>query len=542
VECPVGPVRVLAGPGSGKTRVLTERVIHRLEAGTADARRTMVLTFTRRAAGELGRRLESRGVRDVGAVGTFHATALQQLRLHRLDNGRRPPVILANRSSVLRGLAGDLGLANASRQVTAAERALAAGGNHRVSPPVVRLLDAYNEHKRRRGLLDYDDLLTECTRLLRTDREFGRAQHWRFRHFYVDEFQDVNHNQFQLLRAWLGDRDDVFVVGDPDQSIYEWNGSDSRYLTEFTTWFPDTTTFNLKLNHRSAATVVTAANSILGDRRAAGSSEAVRPPGPALTVTDHEDEEAEAVEIARRLLWDHRGSSRWSNRAVLARTNAQLSVISAALTRAGIPHRIRGRDRISTRPEEAGLLDRLRSSGPSFGVAVTDMTVESTGSGAEIRVLDLAREYMAGTTAPSGNGFAQWLRTMSAADVDDHADVVDLCTFHSAKGLEWHGVIIAGVEDGLVPMGDGEEERRLFYVAMTRAIGSLHLSWARRRRIGGRRVERRPSPFLAGISPLTEPPAPAREEQRRHHLELARRALAPEGTGAAARPATDPRR
>ncbi len=507
--------------------MLTERVIHRIEAGTADARRTMVLTFTRRAAGELGRRLHAGGVRDVGAVGTFHATALQQLRLHRLDRGRRPPVILANRSAVLRGLAGDLGLANASRQVTAAERALAVGRSHRVSPPVARLLQAYREHKRRKGLLDYDDLLTECTRLLNTDRDFARAQRWRFRHFYVDEFQDVNHNQFELLRAWLGDRDDIFVVGDPDQSIYEWNGSDSRYLTEFNTWFPDATTFELKLNHRSAATVVSAANTLLSG--SGGSSEAVRPPGPALTVTDHEDEDAEAAEIARRLLWDHRGSARWSGRAVLTRTNAQLSVIADALTRAGIPHRVRGRDRISTRPEEAELLDRLRSSGPSFGVAVTDLVVEGSGSEAHQRVLDLAREYTAGTTAPSGPGFAQWLRTMSASDIDDHADVVDLCTFHSAKGLEWHGVIIAGVENGLVPMGDNPEERRLFYVAMTRAVASLHLSWARRRRVGSRVVDRQPSPFLAGITPLTEPPAPAREEQRRHHLEIARRALAAEG-------------
>ncbi len=504
----------------------------------------MVLTFTRRAAGELGRRLDSRGVRDIGSVGTFHATALQQLRLHRLDNGRRPPVILAHRPSVLRGLAGDLGLANVSRQVTAAERALAAGRDQRVSPPVARLLEAYRQYKRRKGLLDYDDLLTECTLLLNTDREFARAQRWRFRHFYVDEFQDVNHNQFQLLRAWLADRDDIFVVGDPDQSIYEWNGSDSRYLSEFESWFPDTATFTLSLNHRSTATVVTAANTVLGGdksadhdahRRSHPTPEAVRPPGPALTITDHDDEEAEAAEIARRLLWDHRGSSRWSNRAVLARTNAQLTVIADALTRAGIPHRIRGRERISARPEEAGLLDRLRSSGPSFGVTLTDLTVENTGSQAEARVLRLAREYAAGTTEPSGNGFAQWLRTMTAADVEDDADVVDLCTFHSAKGLEWHGVVIAGVEDGLVPMGDSEEERRLFYVAMTRAVASLHLSWARRRRMGSRLVERRPSPFLADITPLTEPPAPAREDQRRHHLELARRALARTG-------ATDPRR
>ncbi|MCB0990471.1 MAG: ATP-dependent DNA helicase UvrD2 [Acidimicrobiales bacterium] len=529
VDQPATTLRILAGPGSGKTRVLTARIARRA-ADEIDPRRAMTLTFTRRAANELRQRLAAAGVRDLGPVGTFHAVALQQVRQRRLDRGKAVPRIIGSRVALLRSLADN---PTQARAAVAVEATISAGTEprNRVEADLAR---RYNEHKRRQNLLDFDDILAECTHMLTTDQAFADAQRWRFRHFFVDEFQDVNHTQFELLRAWLGDRDDLCVVGDPDQAIYEWNGADAAYLTDFERWFPNATTVALSTNHRSAAPIIAAAHAVLGERDVVVRRQA----GASPTTSDHSDPEAEARSTVERIRWAHSTVGRWSDHAVLARTNAQLDLVASAFSAAGIPHRIRGRGGLSQDPAATAIVDELKSSGPSFAVRLIDLETEHIGSDdADVvsPVLELAREYVSGTDQPHGSGFAAWLTTLRAGDVGVDHDVVDLVTFHAAKGLEWPHVTIVGTEEGLVPMNDSAEERRLAYVAVTRAERSLHLSWCRSRTVQGVAHERYPSRWLGSISTQAPPPVPPTEDQRRSFLASARAATMASTDGATRR-------
>ena len=245
------PLCILAGAGSGKTRVLTRRIAWRVREATADPRHVLVVTFTRKAAGELAARLGALGVRDQVASGTFHALAYAQLRRRWADAGQRPPTLLERKVRLLAPVAP----VRAQRHRAARRRrhrdrvgqgaddrarALRAGGRRSPArrPPlpagaIASIYERYEDEKRRRGLVDFDDLLLLCARALETDREFAAGQRWRFRHLFVDEFQDVNPAQFRLLQGWRGDRADLCVVGDPNQAIFSWNGADAGFLTGF---------------------------------------------------------------------------------------------------------------------------------------------------------------------------------------------------------------------------------------------------------------------------------------------------------------------
>ena len=521
-----GPtVRILAGPGSGKTRVLTSRIVRRIEDGSADPRHILTLTFTRRAAGELRDRLRASGIRDIANVGTFHAMALQQLRQYRMDKGKRGPEVVANRAATLRSLA------TAGRNVTGVigeiERAAARGltaealANRPGRSAAAELFGRYEAHKKTHGLLDFDDILVECARLLRRDDTFAAAQRWRFRHLFVDEFQDVNQTQFELLRAWLGEREDLCVVGDPDQAIYGWNGADAKYLTGFTHWFPAAVTLELLTNHRSAAPVVAAAAAVLGDRYIT-----VRKPiGPDPTVAAHQTPGDEAADIADRIRWKHGEGGKWSSHAVLARTNAQLDVIADALSDANIPFRIRGRGHVSARPGAKAALEALTKSSDRFAAVLVDLELDESVDNDTVLILELGRDYTSSTPSPSGPGFAQWMRTIRSTDLSSDTDAVDLVTFHASKGLEWTHISIIGFEDGLVPMNDSDEDRRLAYVALTRAELSIHLSWCRTRPRDGLLEARSPSPWLEAIEVTIAPEVPADSVQVETHLSKARSAL-----------------
>jgi DNA helicase II / ATP-dependent DNA helicase PcrA len=526
VEHPGPTLRILAGPGSGKTRVLTARISRR-SADEIDARRVLALTFTRRAAAELRTRLRRSDIRDIGAVGTFHAVALQQLRIHRADLDRRPPIIVSSRAAVLRRLIEGRDSAELIRR---ADDAIGRG----ITPDRIRdervgdLARRYQQHMRTNGMLDFDGVLDECTRLLRTDERFAAAQRWRFRHLFVDEFQDLNRRQFDLLTAWLGDGDDLCVVGDPDQAIYEWNGADARYLLDFERWFPGAHTVQLGTNHRSSGAIVTTAHAVLGQRTVT-----VRKPTGALPeISEHRDPHEEAQDLARRIRWRHGEGGRWSDHAVLARTNIQLDVVANALDRAGVPHRVRGRGGVSSQPEAEQAINFLTSAGTHFVACLVDLElndVEQIDADLPVvaSVLELARDYVEADMAPSGSGFGQWLRTLRPGDATPDADVVDLATFHAAKGLEWPHVTIAGAEEGLFPMNDTGEEVRLAYVAVTRAERSLHLSWCRVR--DGER--RRPTRWLREITAIGAPPVPPSSSQLAQHIATARAAAAePEAT------------
>ncbi|HVF13453.1 MAG TPA: UvrD-helicase domain-containing protein, partial [Acidimicrobiales bacterium] len=237
------PLCILAGAGSGKTRVLTRRIAWQVTQGSALAPHVLALTFTRRAAGELASRLSRLGVREQVAAGTFHAVAYGQLRRLWADRGERPPALLDRKVRLLRSLlppagrgagpqaadvAGEIEWAK-SRLIPPAGYEVAASAAGR-RPPVPRstmatLYDRYEQEKAKRHLVDFDDLLVLCAHALEHDRTFAAAQRWRFRHLFVDEFQDVNPSQFRLLEGWRGDRSDLCVVGDPNQAIYAWNGA-----------------------------------------------------------------------------------------------------------------------------------------------------------------------------------------------------------------------------------------------------------------------------------------------------------------------------
>lgn len=510
----------------------------------------MALTFTRRAARELRDRLGALGVRDLGAVGTFHALALAQIRRHRTDQGRRAPGVLSNRRQVLGDLTDaaigvPLGLAGnevdwACAQGLTPDEYRHGEGRRRVGDgsarAVAELLTRYQEYKRRRGILDFDDLLVECARLLRTEPSFRDAQQWLFRHFFVDEFQDLNRTQFDLLQAWLGDRRDLCVVGDADQAIYGWNGADASYLTEFDERFPEAHVVELRTNHRSALPIVRAAEAVLGRTpHLPESGEYLGDGDPAPTITAYPDDQAEAEGIARHLRHHREPGTKWARFAVLTRTNEQLFTISKALDRLAVPYRLRGRGGVLRLPEVAEVVDQLVAAGPSIAVVASDLLAELDG-GPAARVAELAAQYALEDPAPHGGAFRSWLRTVRPSDLEGDLDAVDLVTFHAAKGLEWPHVVVAGVEDGLVPIrADDPEEQRLLFVAVSRAEQTLHLTWARQRLVSGQVVDRTPSPWLAPIEAATVAAPPPPPDRISSLLATARHAVGVEHDTAEAR-------
>jgi DNA helicase-2/ATP-dependent DNA helicase PcrA len=531
------PLRILAGPGSGKTRVLTNRIARRVADESVDARRVLALTFTRRAANQLRSRLNRMGIRDLGAVGTFHAVALAQIRQYRSDRGKRPPVVLAGRRPLLKELIEDfpnLRLNAAAAEIDwACSQALTpdeyrnGSGRGRVGAAqagkVAQLHQSYIAYKRRRGLLDFDDILVECTELLGNDHAFRDAQHWVFRHFFVDEYQDLNQTQFDLLRAWVGERTDLCVVGDPDQAIYGWNGADAQHLINFCTDFPSAGTEVLTTNHRSQPQIIRSANAVLGRTSTESDLEVVEKQFP--TTASFSDEWEEALGISRYLREERLPETRWSRHAVLARTNEQLQVISRALNQFQVPHRLRGQGGVLKLPEAQEVIDQLCSAGNELATLAADL-FDEFDHGPQNRVAELAVQYASEHMHADGSGFRDWLRTLRPGDLDTEGDGVDLVTFHAAKGLEWPFVVIAGVENGLVPIRpDDPEERRLFYVAISRAQQQLHLTWARARRKGERLESREPSPWLQLIETANQRPTRPSTEQASRHLAEARKSL-----------------
>ena len=552
------PLCIVAGAGSGKTRVLTRRIAHRIATGSALAGHVLALTFTRRAAAELGRRLSALGGRERVAAGTFHGLAYAQLRRRWSDLGDRPPVLLEHKARVLRALVPtDAPVADLATEIEWAkarmvepsrysEAVVAAGRRPPLRAAVVAEAYARYEHeKRRRHLVDFDDLVLLCAEALEADAEFAATQRWRFRHLFVDEFQDVNPAQFRLLEAWRGGRSDLCVVGDPDQAIYAWNGADPSFVSAFAAGLPADHVVHLDRNYRSSAQVVAVANSVLCGHRAPAAHD-LRPArgnGAVPRVVAYATDREEAVGVTRALRQQHGTGRAWSELAVLARTRAQLVLFEEALHAAAVPCRVRGAVGFLDRPEVAGALAELRRRPPTdpLGTALTDLRLAAGGLPPEHRTdesavaeqrahLDeLARmmvEALTADPAMSVSAFLAWVQaTLRDEEPAPGADAVELVTFHGAKGLEWPVVFLVGLEQGLVPVAHANtpearrEERRLLYVAITRARDDLHCSWAERRAFAGTPLARAPSPWLAlveaAVSPLNEPEPDA---QWRGHL------------------------
>jgi DNA helicase-2/ATP-dependent DNA helicase PcrA len=470
---------IIAGAGSGKTRVLTLRAAKRIREGSADADHTVICTFTRKAAHELRHRLGRYGVTvstpapPGGApgpgvrAGTLHQLALTLLRRQALDQRSPPPVVAEHRYRMLTGLIGDpatasavdaeIGWAKANCLTPESYGPAAELVGRPVMLSVDQVVAVFGEYQAlldRKRVVDLDDVLLRAADLVLEDAGFAERAHWRYRHFSVDEFQDVNPAQFRLIMALLGERRDLCAVGDPNQAIYGWNGADPRLLHRLPELVPGMEVVRLDDNHRSTPQVVAAATAALGPSVAV-LPRSVETDGPMPVVTAYDDDTAEAEGVAALLAGRAADGMRWSDQAVLARTHDQLAVVRRALTRAGIPHR--------TAP------------GPEASTPTGGASASGPGGGPGRR--------------PPGE------------------DSVELATFHRAKGLEWSSVMVVGLEDGFVPIVYAEsgpareEERRLLYVALTRASTELFCSWSRARSTGqGRRVERQPSPWLAAVA------------------------------------------
>jgi DNA helicase-2/ATP-dependent DNA helicase PcrA len=535
------PLCILAGAGSGKTRVLTRRIAHRVITGSADAQHVVAVTFTRKAAGELRHRLGALGLRDGVAAGTFHSLALGQLRRWWSERGQAEPQILDRKVRIIAPLLGGRRLGPAVQAVDIAgeiEWAKARGvgpsryeeeaGRAGRKPPIApdafaALYERYENEKKRRGLVDFDDLLWQAGTILLEDATFAAATRWRFRHLFVDEFQDVNPVQYRLLQGWLGERVDLCVVGDPNQAIYSWNGADPTLLTKFTDHFPSAEVITLADNFRSTPQILAVANAVLADGaagRAHAELVAHAPNGALPVVTSYSSDSDEARGLARMTRTARKPGRTWSQIAILVRTNAQSVPICEALAAAGVPYRVRGDGAFLQQPEvrEAlATLRRLPNATPvRSGVSDLDELL-ADGEGTDERrgnieeLIRLAGEYDA--IEPGGNvsGFLAWVNSAVKSEAPDTAgDAVEVVTFHRAKGLEWPVVFVAGLERGLVPIGHATtpaaeaEERRLLYVAITRAQETLRCTWAERRSFGSKAIPRTASPYLEPIELTVE--------------------------------------
>jgi DNA helicase II / ATP-dependent DNA helicase PcrA len=533
VTCESRLVAVIAGAGSGKTRVLTRRVAHRIVTGTADASHTLVLTFTREAAGELRRRLRRLGLTERIEAGTFHSVLLSLIRQRAEDLGRPAPTVVEDRRRLLSGAVGTLGLGSSRTDDLFTELAWATtrgldarsyGDAARTAgrrPPggvhvIAELLDAYAGEKRRRGVIDLDDVLLQGTELFTRDPEFAEITRWRFRHVLVDEAQDLSPLQHRVVELLRAGHDDVFLVGDPAQAIYGFNGADPSLLVDVEQRFPGVEVIRLPVNHRCTPAIVDAGVHVLGlgDRPAALRS--AREPGGSVSVFACEDEHDEVATVVGLLRSVDRSEIALGQVAVLARTHAQLAPIRAALDAADIPVRRTSdgapaahRDAVAS-AGRCSPTARLRAWAHDTLADLGAVTDPAPSQRATIDVAGAVLDYLREQPTGDGTGFRAWLRTADPFGTRD-AGGVELLTFHGAKGREWRRVVIVGAETGSVPHRSATttsaraEEARLFYVALTRATDHVTVTWAARR--AG--YQRKRTPLLEGYEPPEPPPVVA---------------------------------
>ena len=546
-----GPLCVLAGAGTGKTRAITYRIANGVAQGAFEPTGVLAVTFTARAAAEMRTRLRDLGVGGVQAR-TFHAAALRQLSyfwpqavggaLPRIAEHKAPLVAEASGRLglgadrlAIRDLAAEIEWAKVSlitpddyvQAATTAGRTGAAG--HDLTT-IARLISVYEDAKTERGVIDFEDVLLLTVGVLAEREDIARTIRGQYRHFVVDEYQDVSPLQQRLLELWLGDRNDVCVVGDVSQTIYSFTGASPRYLVNFARSHPEAKVVKLVRDYRSTPQVVSLANDVLAKAGAARSSASVdliaqRPSGPGVTFDAYDDDEAEAAGIASRIAELIAAGTPASDIAILYRTNAQGEAFEQALTTAGIGYLVRGGERFFARREVREAIALLRGAvrgvGPDDDMprSVRDVlgsagwTKEAPTSRGAVRErwesLDALVKLADDMASRRNATMADLVSELTERAAEQHAPTIDgvtLASLHAAKGLEWDAVFLAGVSEGLLPISFAEEEenieeeRRLLYVGVTRARIHLGLSYARSRTPGGR-ASRKHSRFLDGIWP-----------------------------------------
>lgn len=554
-----GPVCVLAGAGTGKTRAITHRIAYGVASGAYDPARVMALTFTTRAAAELRARLRALGAGAVPAR-TFHAAALAQLNhFWPIVVGGSAPRVLEFKGRLL-GLAAercrlrvdtatlrDVAAEIEVRKVTGLSMAeYAARVASRGAPgtldgeQLLALVEAYETLKDERRMIDFEDVLLATAGMIESEPAVAMQVREGYRHFVVDEYQDVSPAQQQLLDLWLGGRDELCVVGDASQTIYSFAGASAEYLLGFERRYPDATFVRLERNYRSTPEIVEVANRLMRGRPGALRLVASAPDGgdPAITgdgvpgsasgaarrvahgitpeVLAYPDELAEARGVASRIRARIDAGVPAESVAVLLRVNSQSALLEQALGEVEVPTRVRGAQRFFDQPEVKQAVHAIRAEAlaardePIFKT-VSDVlrslgwSVEPPAGPGAVRarweslnaIARLVDDLPAGTTL---RAFADDLRARAEAQHEPAIAAVTLATLHSAKGLEWDEVHLVGLTEGMLPIAYAtgleaiDEERRLLYVGLTRARRRLTLSWAAR--AGAHRGEREPSRFL----------------------------------------------
>ncbi|MET7638348.1 UvrD-helicase domain-containing protein [Streptomyces sp. NPDC005438] len=552
-----GPVCVLAGAGTGKTRAITHRIAYGVRTGMLPASSVLAVTFTNRAAGEMRGRLRQLGATGVQAR-TFHAAALRQLRYFwPRAIGGEPARLLerkvqlvaeaASRSRLrverheLRDLTGEIEWSKVT-QITPEDygHAITKAGREAPRDPaeISKVYGMYEQLKRDRGVMDFEDVLLLTVSILEDRPDIADTVRGQYQHFVVDEYQDVSPLQQRLLEAWLGGRDSLCVVGDASQTIYSFTGATPDHLLDFRLRHPDATVVKLVRDYRSTPQVVHLANGLLAQSRGRAAEHRLelrsqREAGPEPAYQEYPDEPSEAEGTARRIRQLIDAGTPASEIAVLFRVNAQSEVYEQALADAGVAYQLRGAERFFERPEirEAGVA--LRGAARAGGndplleeaVSLADQVraVLGTkgwspeppqGSGAArdrweslAALVRLAEDF--GRAQPEA-GLTELVAELSERANAQHAPTVEgvtLASLHAAKGLEWDAVFLVGLTEGMMPISHAktdegvEEERRLLYVGVTRARTYLHLSWSLSRSPGGR-ASRKPSRFLGGLRPV----------------------------------------
>ncbi|MCY0919109.1 ATP-dependent DNA helicase UvrD2 [Streptomyces sp. NPDC059999] len=551
-----GPVCVLAGAGTGKTRAITHRIAYGVRSGQLMPASVLAVTFTNRAAGEMRGRLRTLGAGGVQAR-TFHSAALRQLQYFwpKAVGGDVPRLLerkiqfvaeAGSRCRVrldrgeLRDVTAEIEWAKVTQTVPADYPAavLKAGREApRDTAEIAQIYGTYEQLKRDRNMIDFEDVLLLTVGILQDRYDIAEQIRTQYQHFVVDEYQDVSPLQQRLLDLWLGERDNLCVVGDASQTIYSFTGATPDHLLNFRTKYPQATLVKLVRDYRSTPQVVHLANGLLNQAKGRAAEHRLelisqREAGPDPVHAEYPDEPAEAEGVAGRVRDLIAAGVPAGEIAVLYRINAQSEVYEQALADAGVPYQLRGAERFFERAEVQKAILALRGAARSGGNdPLLDDVVEL---GSQVRAVLSSTGWTAEPPAGSGAVRDQWesvaalvrlaedfARSRPAAglaeltvELDErkaaqHAPTVQgvtLASLHAAKGLEWDAVFLVGLTDGMMPITYAktdeqvEEERRLLYVGVTRARLHLTLSWALSRAPGGR-ASRRPSRFLNGLRP-----------------------------------------
>ncbi len=562
---------IIAGAGSGKTRVMAARIAHRVENGIVPSPRVVAITFTRNAAQELRDRLNRSLDGEQIECATFHSFALSVLKNWSDDRQVRPPKVTDSKLGLLkaatldlirsgkvphshgsyrslRAIAAEIEWARAvdldpENYMTSAAAAVRLNSTTSFNPksaPKIELLSValiyaeYQRLKRRSGLYDLDDLIEETSRLLESDYRFRSAFNWLHREIYVDEFQDINPAQLRLLKAMTSDQAALCVVGDPRQSIFAWNGSDPSLILNFHAHFPNSKVVELTTNYRSTPEILQAAGTLdLGSASKLQQVVAFRSGGSYPRTTEYQTDADEAEMVAKRIRDLVSAGSPPSSIAVLARTNSQLVPIADQLSSHGVGHNSPNSSNLSEMEEVITIVSILNSRDPELSISDAcdeleagishdpnsgDTLLSNPGKFVKSKwdsslELVLALAHSVRRADPNGNISQLSDRIYNSVDHFNTRNSVSLCSFHKAKGLEWSTVFVVGLEEGSVPHYQSttpdrlEEEARLMYVAMTRARNNLELSYCKQRRFGQSLLERTQSRYLAPLRLKTQVPA-----------------------------------